>query len=58
MTITAASALIAAALEAGQIDRDTAIAAQAAIRAKRYGNHMTPDRVATVLSTRFGIVGG
>jgi len=56
MSITTASSLIAAALEAGRIDNVTAIEAQAAIRAKRYGTRMTPDSIAAVLAHRFGIV--
>lgn len=58
MDIRTASALIASHLSAGKIDRDTAIAAQAAIRTARYGNRMTPDRIASVLASRFGIVEG
>ncbi len=58
MNVSTASALIAAALETGKIDRDTAVAAQAAIRTKRYGSRMTSDRIAAVLAHRFGIVEG
>lgn len=56
MDIRTATALIASHLAAGKIDRDTAIAAQAAIRATRYGNRMTLDRIASVLASRFGLV--
>lgn len=58
MTITQASALIAAALAAGQIDAQTASQAHAAVRAQRhYGNRMTPRDRASVLALRFGIGG-
>lgn len=57
MNVTVASALIRRALEAGQIDYDTAVRAQAAIRARSYyGNRMTPRDRASIVNVRFGIV--
>ncbi|SDX52018.1 hypothetical protein [Lysobacter enzymogenes] len=56
MTVSAASALIGLALSAGQIDRETAIRAQSAIRGNYYGNRMTNDDRRQLLALRFGIV--
>lgn len=56
MNITAASNLIASYLNAGQINFDTAVAAQAAIRGLRYGNRMSGRDRRDVLALRFGIV--
>lgn len=56
LSITQATALIGQALKAGQIDRDTAIRAQRAIRGDAYGHRMTGQSRARVLSLRFGIV--
>lgn len=57
MNISTASDLIAAALDAGQIDRNTAIRAQAAIRERSYyGNRMTPADRCRIVNLRFGIV--
>lgn len=56
MTITEASALIAMALDAGQIDYQTACQAQTAIRASAYyGHRMTAADRARILALRFGI---
>jgi hypothetical protein len=58
MTITAASALIAAAFNAGLIDGETAARAQDAIRARSYyGNAMTATDRARIVRVRFGIEG-
>lgn len=57
MNITTASALIVAALESGQIDRDTAVRAQAAIRGSHYGNRMSAGDRRRMLALRFGIEG-
>jgi len=57
LTITQASDLIAAYLNAGRIDRATAIRAQAAIRERLYyGNRMTAADRGRMLALRFGIV--
>lgn len=57
LSITQAAALIEAALNAGHIDRETAIRAQAAIRERSYyGNRMTGRDRERLLSLRFGIV--
>jgi len=57
MNISTASALIGQALEAGQIDRATAIRAQEAIRARSYyGNRMTGADRRRIVNVRFGIV--
>lgn len=57
MDIRTAAALIATALDAGQIDRDTAIRAQAAIRDRSYyGHRMTGRDRQRMLALRFGIV--
>lgn len=55
MSITTASALIASRFTAGLIDQATAQRAQAAIRASRYGNSMSPADRAAMLASRFGI---
>lgn len=57
MDIRTATALIGQALEAGQIDRDTAIRAQAAVRERSYyGSRMTGRDRARIVNVRFGIV--
>lgn len=58
MSITVASALIAAALADGRIDAATAERAQRQIRERSYyGNRMTADRRAAIVRLRFGIEG-
>ena len=57
MDIATASDLIATALFTGQIDQDTAIRAQRAIRERSYyGNRMTGRDRARIVNVRFGIV--
>lgn len=56
MNIRTASALIGQHVDAGQINRATAIRAQAAIRGDYYGNRMTGYDRQRMLALRFGIV--
>lgn len=56
MTITQAAAAIQSAFQAGQITREQAIAAQAAIRQPAlYGTRMTARDRASIVRNRFGI---
>lgn len=58
MNITQGSELIAQALAAGQIDRDTAIRAQAAIRKPmHFGHGMTPQNRRQIVEVQFGVKG-
>lgn len=57
MTIREASALIAAAVQAGNLDHAAACRAQDAIRGRHYGMTLSGRDRAAILRNRFGIEG-